>query len=43
MKYEYIDQEGLKKFVEKMVNFDGYIVGYNNIGFDNPVCIYNMG
>jgi hypothetical protein len=42
MEYEYIDQAGLAKFVEKMINFDGYIVGFNSIGFDNPVCIYNV-
>jgi len=41
MEYEYIDQWWLKKFIQKMVNFDGYIIGFNHIGFDNPVCIYN--
>ena len=24
-----------------MVEFDGYIVGFNNIAFDNPVSVYN--
>lgn len=42
MTYEYIDQEGLKKFVERLISFDGYIVGFNSIAFDNPVCIYNV-
>ena len=42
-KYECILKEDLEKFVEKMLNFDGYIVGFNQIFFDNPVCIYNLG
>lgn len=42
MSYKYIDPSKLKEFVEYMVNFDGYIVGFNNIAFDNPVCIYNL-
>lgn len=43
MTYEYIDRENLEKFVQKMIDFDGYIVGYNNIYFDNPICISNTG
>lgn len=43
MTYEYIDQEGLKKFVQKMLDFDGYIVGFNSIAFDNIVSVYNVG
>lgn len=42
MHYEYIDQSNLQNFVEKMKNFDWYIIWYNNIRFDNPVCIYNL-
>jgi len=43
MTYEYIDQEWLKKFVQKMLDFDGYIVGFNSIAFDNMVSVYNVG
>ncbi len=43
MTYEYIDQEGLKNFVQKMLDFDGYIVGFNSIAFDNIVSVYNVG
>lgn len=43
MSYEYIDQEQLPKFVKKLLEFDWYIVGFNNLWFDNPVCIYNVG
>ena len=43
MTYEYIDEAGLETFVQKMLDWDGYIVGFNNIWFDNPVCIYNTG
>lgn len=42
MTYEYISIEGLKDFVQKMIDFDWYIVWFNNIRFDNPVCIYNL-
>ncbi|HCB51427.1 TPA: hypothetical protein DEP21_02520 [Patescibacteria group bacterium] len=41
MHYEYISQENLPDFVQKMLDFNGYIIGYNNIRFDNPVCIHN--
>ena len=40
--YECIMEEDLPAFVQKMLDFDGYIVGFNNIYFDNPVCIYNI-
>lgn len=43
MTYEYIDAENLQDFVQKMLDFDGYIVWYNSIRFDNPVCIFNTG
>jgi len=43
MEYEYIDQDGLKAFVQKMLDFDGYIVGFNSIAFDNIVSVYNVG
>ncbi len=42
MKYEYVDQNNLKEFVQKLLEFDGYIVWYNNISFDNPVIIHNI-
>jgi hypothetical protein len=41
MEYKYIGKEDLDEFVQMMIDFDGYIIGYNNIWFDNPVCIYN--
>ena len=40
-KYKYISPERLDKFVEYLANYDGYIVGYNNVWFDNPVVVYN--
>ena len=42
MTYEYIDQEWLKAFVQKMLDFDGYIIGFNSIAFDNMVSVYNV-
>lgn len=43
MTYKYVSAEKLKDFVQYMLDFDGYIIGFNHIGFDNPVCIYNIG
>lgn len=43
MSYEYIDKDHLWKFVKKLLEFDWYIVWFNNLWFDNPVCIYNAG
>lgn len=42
MEYTAIMKEDLKTFVDKMLNFDGYIVGFNQIWFDNPVVCYNL-
>lgn len=42
MTYEYVDQEWLKTFVQKMLDFDGYIIGFNSIAFDNMVSVYNI-
>lgn len=39
--YLCITQGTLAAFVDKMLNFDGYIIGFNQMYFDNPVCIYN--
>lgn len=43
MEYECVMQEDLKEFVDRMLAFDGYIVGFNQIWFDNSVSIYNVG
>ena len=43
IKYRYIWEKSLKKFVDFVLDFDGYIIWYNNISFDNPVIIYNVG
>ena len=42
MSYEYIDPEWLQAFVQKMLDFDWYIVGFNSIAFDNIVSVYNV-
>ncbi len=42
MSYECIMKDQLSDFVEKMLNYDGYLVWFNQIWFDNPVCIYNI-
>jgi len=42
MQYEYIDTSNLKDFIQRLLDFDGYIVGFNSISFDNPVIIHNI-
>ncbi len=41
--FKYIEKEAIKKYVDFLLDFDGYIVGFNNIGFDNIVAAYNAG
>lgn len=41
MQYNCIMMENLKEFVQKMIDFDWYIIGYNQVYFDNPVSVYN--
>ncbi len=40
-KYKYVSEKNLNKFVDYLINYDGYIIWYNNIAFDNPVVVYN--
>lgn len=42
MEYSCIMMEDLKEFVQKLIDFDGYIIWYNQIYFDNPVSAYNV-
>lgn len=39
--YRFVGPDAIQKFVDFMLSFDGYIVGYNNLWFDNPVSVYN--
>ena len=42
-KYKLITKENMKKFADFLLDFDGYIIGFNHIGYDNPVLMYNAG
>ena len=42
MTYSCVMMEDLPAFVQKMLDFDGYIIWYNQIYFDNPVSVYNV-
>ncbi len=42
LKYKYVSEDNLKKFVDFMLDFDGRIIWYNHTCFDNPVCAYNL-
>lgn len=39
--YKLITKENAQKVVDYMLNFDGWIVWFYNLGFDNPVILYN--
>lgn len=39
--YRYIDNDNLYKFLEFMLEFDGYIIWFNSLAFDNPVTVYS--
>lgn len=41
--FKYVEKAAIKKYVDYLLAFDGYIVGYNNIWFDNIVIAYNAG
>ena len=43
MDYRYVWKDKLDKFVKMLLDFDGYIIWFNSIAFDNPVCVYNVG
>lgn len=42
LQYKYIDRTNMKKFCDYLIDYDGWIIGYNQIGFDNPVLIHNV-
>lgn len=41
--YKLITQDNMKKFMDFLLRFDGYIIGFNHIGYDNIVMAYNAG
>ncbi|MFA7284255.1 MAG: ribonuclease H-like domain-containing protein [Candidatus Absconditabacterales bacterium] len=41
--FKYIEKQAIQKYVDFLLDFDGYIIGFNNIGFDNIVIGYNAG
>ncbi|HRX64219.1 MAG TPA: ribonuclease H-like domain-containing protein [Candidatus Absconditabacterales bacterium] len=43
MDYKYIEKDGLKEFAQKLINFDGYVIGFNSFAFDNPITIKQGG
>lgn len=43
MKYDYIAKDDIKDFVQKLLDFDWYIIWFNSFFFDNPVSVYNAG
>ncbi len=41
-KYHYVGSDQAKKFCDHLLAYDGYIIGYNQIWFDNPVLALNV-
>lgn len=39
--YKYVNADSAKRLCDFLLNYEGYIIGYNQIGFDNPVLSYN--
>jgi hypothetical protein len=39
--FKYVEKDAIKKYVDFLLDFDGYIIGFNNIWFDNIVIAYN--
>lgn len=35
--YEYVDEAWLAAFGQRLLDYDGWIIGFNHISFDNPV------
>lgn len=40
---KYIAKDSIKKFTDFLLDFDGYIVGFNSLAFDNRVIAYQAG
>ena len=38
--YKYIDKSNLTKFLDYLISFEGYIIGFNSLAFDNPVTVH---
>jgi len=41
--YTYVDRTNMKELADRLLAYDGWIIGYNNIAFDNPVLMKNCG
>lgn len=42
LKYTYIDRISMQRYADYLLEYPGWIIGYNHIGFDNPVLIQNV-
>lgn len=41
--YRYVDIDAAKKYADYLLDFDGRVIGYNSIWFDNVVLLENVG
>lgn len=40
--YRYIDRESMRRYCDWLLEYDGRIIWYNHIAFDNPVLVHNV-
>lgn len=43
LEYEYVDTSSVEDYARRILDFDGRIIGYNSLHFDNPVLCQTVG
>jgi uncharacterized protein YprB with RNaseH-like and TPR domain len=43
LSYQYIDRDGLRAFAQQLLDYPGWVVGFNQISFDNPITMLQAG
>lgn len=43
LEYEYVDNDTVEQYARKVLDFDGWIIWYNSLHFDNPVLCKTVG
>lgn len=38
---DYVDKDNLDEYIDSLLDYDGWVIGYNNFHFDNPVMLAN--
>ena len=40
--WRYIDRDSMQRYADHLLEYDGWIIGYNSFSFDNPVLLKNV-